>query len=138
MGTRLQKIGGFTLIEMMIVTTIIGILSAIAFPAYQSYVQQGRRTDGQAALLAVQVAQEKYRVSHTTYATSVTVLGLSSTSPDGHYTIAIAASPAPTGSVYKATATATGQQAGDSSCTLLVITINNQAVTREPDTCWKK
>ncbi|UDL04370.1 type IV pilin protein [Marinobacter sp. CA1] len=51
---------GFTLIEIMIVVAIAGILAAVAFPAYQSSVEKGRRSDAQAALTAFGVAMERY------------------------------------------------------------------------------
>lgn len=46
---------GFTLIELMIVIAIIGILAAVALPAYQDYTIRGRVSEGMALASPVKV-----------------------------------------------------------------------------------
>ena len=53
---RIQQ--GFTLIELMIVVAIVGILAAIAIPAYQDYTVRAKVTEGLSLGNAAKIAVE--------------------------------------------------------------------------------
>jgi type IV pilus assembly protein PilE len=116
---------GFTLIELMIVVTVIGVLGLIALPSFLDAVRKSRRSDAFEAMTQVQQAQERWRANKTSYNGNLTGaapagLALSAASPKGYYQLALSDIGA-AGYTVTATAVAGTTQAADSHCQKLVL-----------------
>lgn len=108
-----NRTGGFTLLELMIVVTIVGVLAAIAFPYYGDYVRKSRRVDGENALMEAAQKLETFYAANATYTEDEVAANISvkSQTTDGvyFYDIAIVAADAscPITSCYRIDATPT-------------------------------
>ncbi len=62
---------GFTLIELMIVVAIIGILAAIAIPAYQDFTIRAQVTEGLNLASSIKASVAEYYSDHGTWPTAL-------------------------------------------------------------------
>lgn len=73
----MNRVKGFTLLELMIVVAIIGILASVAIPAYSTYILKSQRTKAVTSLLEVASRQARYYTAENKYANDMTLLGYS-------------------------------------------------------------
>ncbi|MFA7240317.1 MAG: type IV pilin protein [Sulfuricellaceae bacterium] len=130
----MKKHVGFTLVELMVVVSIVGILSAVGIPSYIDYLVRSRIPDATSNLAAKRVQMEQFYQDNRTYA------GANAICPDTavsqYFDFACTGASA---TAYTLTATGKGSMAG------FVYTIdqsNAKATTAVPSgwttnaTCW--
>ena len=124
-GSRagLARVRGFTLIELMVTVAIVGILAAIAYPSYTSYIVRSNRSAAQGYMLELSSLQQRYLLDARTYAADLATLNSSVPSNvSSNYTVT---TPLKTGTTlpgFTVTATPIGSQlARDTACGTLSI-----------------
>lgn len=133
---RRARTAGFTLIELMIAVVVVGILGAIAVPAYRDHLRKAHRASAQAYLMDLAQRQQQYFIDSRSYATTTAALGYATAPSDvaPYYTIAIAvdAGPPPT---YSLTAAPTGTQVTD-GCGSLTLNSAGTKSSSSGTNCW--
>jgi type IV pilus assembly protein PilE len=164
-ATDRRAIGGFTLIELMVVVAVIAVLAAIALPSYLDSVRKSRRADAITELNKVAQAQERWRANNPNFniadvssaatglrLVSGTTVATNYTLASGYYSISIGTAASSTD--YTTTATAAGSQVGDTNCAVLrlimtggnlgnwagssVATLANAATDANARKCWSR
>lgn len=119
------------MIELLIVIAIIGVLAAIAIPAYQNHMEKTRRADAISGLTDTAQQLERCYTRNNQYNHDSCPSGTIE-SPDDFYNIQIEA----TASSYDLTATAKGIQSDDECSPFTLDELGNRGSDASGTRCW--
>lgn len=137
MRSTTRNDAGFSLIELLVATVIVGILAATAIPAYNDYIIKTRRSDAHVALQQFAMAMERYYIENNGYYTGSTISDVYQLdSPEGFYEMGFGTV---TNQTFIITATPVAPQDADTECSMLSLThlgAKRTTGTQSVKHCW--
>ena len=143
LNRKMKRTRGFTLIELMIVVGIIGILSVIGIPSYQTYVKKANRADAEQVMMTIANKQQQYLLDARLYADILDSSGLNVLANDtkwictnaaatgcsnSRYVITVAVNNTVAPPTFRVTAAPTTIQSSDGTLTLLSTGVKSRMI----------
>ena|SRR5690349_15729783 len=134
---------GVTLLEILVVLLVVGVIAALALPAYRQHLVRVNRTEATIALYEIAAAEEHHFLRHGEYIADISAappagLGLATTARRYSFVVAVADD----GQSFIASATPTREGGQDADGECLEFSLDHRgrravSGSRETSFCWR-